>query len=136
MFLVIARAFVAAVDVYNVQGFSSFDDQIHAAVEVHGFPEGGFYLPGDSEVVENWRSVIVIVYDIGFFGRNLLDIRFGICVDIFIVDNDPVKAFVEQIAEDTGSFSLLAQNFLRGLGTVEVGLDIFPGLNQGGKIFV
>ncbi len=81
-------------------------------------------------------AVVVIGHDVLLFRRDLLDIRLGVRINIFIVDHDAVEAFVEQVAQDAGGLGLLAEYLLRGLAVAQVLLDGFPGVHQGGQVFV
>src|SRR5690606_14634034 len=114
LLLVIAGAFIAAVYVYYVQGFRSFYDQVYAAIQVHGFAKRGLYLAGNAVMVKNGRAVMIVGNNILLLRRYLLDVGAGIGIDAFIINDDAVKALVQQIAENAGGFGLLAQYFLRG----------------------
>lgn len=136
LFLVVADALIAAVNVYDVKGFSMFQDEISAAGEVDGLAEGRLYLFGNAELVEYGRTIVVEGNDIDLIRSDALDIAFGIVVDIPVVDDDLVEVFVEQVTQHAGGLGLLAEDLGGGYGASEVLLDGLPGGDQIGEIFV
>ena len=74
LFPVIADALVTAVYRSSMQGFGMLNDEQGPGWQIDGFTERSFHPFGNTEIVEHRRTIVVVGYDIGFIGRNALDI--------------------------------------------------------------
>src|ERR1700722_3723062 len=60
LFLVIAYTFIPAVHIDHMKGFGMLYDQVGSTGQVDSFPKCGFYLFGDTEMIKNGRTVIIV----------------------------------------------------------------------------
>lgn len=136
LFLVIANALVPTVYVYDVQGFRMFDDQVSATGQVDCLAERCFDLFGDPELVEDRGAVVIVGYDIGLVGRDLLNIGAGIVIQGLVVHHDLVEILIQEVPQDAGGLGLFAENFSRGGSTFHVLLQALPAGEQVAQVLM
>src|SRR5689334_14906344 len=112
------------------------NDEISATGQVNGFTKSSFYLLGDTKLVEDGQSVIIVSYNLCLFRSNALYITLGIIEDIPVVNYNLIEVLIEQITQHTGGLCLLTQYLSRRYRSSEVVLDRFPGFNQHGQVFM
>src|SRR5690606_335587 len=110
-FLVVTYAFISAVYIYDMKRFCVFKDEISSAGQIDGFTESCLYLFGYSKLIEDRRAIMVIGNNICFIRSYFLYIVFGVVEDAFIIDDNPVEIFSQQITQYAGCFSLFTQDF-------------------------
>src|ERR1043165_9878383 len=95
-------AAVAAVYVNNVAGFGLLYNNVTAVRHVHRFAKAGFYLLGNTVVVEYWNIACVTLHNV-FFLRGIPDNVFFYFFSQFnIVSYNFVELGRKQITQNTG----------------------------------
>ena len=126
----------ARVDVDDVHGLGVLDHQVGPAGQREGLAEGSLDLAADAVVLEHGAGALVVAEDLELLGRDGFEVALDVDVGIAVVGGDAVKGAVEQVAQDGGGLVELAEQLRRGLGLVQLRLDLLPLGDEAGHLLV
>ena len=121
----------AAIDIYDVQGFCGFDDQIGSLLHGDYLAEGALDLARDLEMVEDCLFAFVELYDFLLLGRYLADIRTDFFADSLVVYVNVRELIVEKIPQYGNGLVVFGEQEPYALGVAQTLPGAFPFLNQG-----